>query len=318
MMNLRQLACGLLSYTPIPYRRLEGGTRGSDRAEYCYSVWLRHLSCAMGGGMGPMPATVAEIGPGDSIGVGLAALIGGAQQYVAFDAVAHADIQRNLVIFDELVERYRRRAAIPADFTYSGIRPALPDYAFPHRIYTEDLLAEALTKDRLTQLRAAVAQPGSRPDIIRYVAPWRGGDTPASGSIDLLVTQAVLEHVEGLPEIYQAMHAWLKPGGYASHQIDFRSHGLYTHWDGHWSVPEWAWRLMRGRRPYLINRQPCSVHIATAISAGLTVVEVQREDCAPCSPVSARHVHLSTLDRRTCGAYLLLRKPHKRDVQRFA
>ena len=43
----------------------------TQNARYCYSVWMRHLvsACATGG----VPKVVAEIGPGRSVGCGIAA-----------------------------------------------------------------------------------------------------------------------------------------------------------------------------------------------------------------------------------------------------
>ena len=46
-----------------------------------------------------------------------------------------------------------------------------------------------------------------------------------SGSVDMILSQAVMEHVEHLEQTYEAMRHWLKPGGLASHAIDFKSHG---------------------------------------------------------------------------------------------
>src|SRR5689334_3926898 len=61
-----------------PLRKRHLGTGGSSSARYCYSVWLRHLSMAARLGLNTDPKDVAELGPGHSIGVGLAALLSGA------------------------------------------------------------------------------------------------------------------------------------------------------------------------------------------------------------------------------------------------
>jgi hypothetical protein len=45
-------------------------------------------------------------------------------------------------------------------------------------------------------------------------------------SLDLVFSQAVLEHVDDPEETYKTMVAWLKPSGYASHVIDFSAHYL--------------------------------------------------------------------------------------------
>lgn len=46
-------------------------------ARYCYSVWLRHLEKLFEAGATDIPRVVGELGPGRSIGVGIAALLGG-------------------------------------------------------------------------------------------------------------------------------------------------------------------------------------------------------------------------------------------------
>ena len=102
-MNLRQLAYGLLSFLPWIPESLYKGTGGTGSAEYCYCIWLRHLVLAHQGGMKEFPRTVAELGPGDSIGVGLAALLSGVQRYIALDAMVHADVAGNLQVFDGFI-----------------------------------------------------------------------------------------------------------------------------------------------------------------------------------------------------------------------
>ena len=74
-MKIRIIIRGILGYFPLilkPYRK---GTGGTSSARYCYSVWLRHLSLLKENGMHNIPETIAEIGPGDSLGIGLNALI---------------------------------------------------------------------------------------------------------------------------------------------------------------------------------------------------------------------------------------------------
>jgi SAM-dependent methyltransferase len=104
------------------------------------------------------------------------------------------------------------------------------------------------------------------------MAPWYSADFINKESIDMIYSQAVLEHVDDLRRTYQAMGRWLKPGGYISHQIDFKCHGLTDHWNGHWAFSDFTWRLMRGRRAYLLNRQPHSTHIKLLKEAGFEIV----------------------------------------------
>jgi hypothetical protein len=102
---------GLATYVPgIPW--LRGGTGGTSSACYCYSVWLRHLVMARRAGLRPSLDVVAELGPGDSIGTGLAALLSGAGKHVGLDVVPFASNAQNVRIFEELVALFKTRADI--------------------------------------------------------------------------------------------------------------------------------------------------------------------------------------------------------------
>ena len=85
------------------------GTGGTNSAAYCHGVWLKHLVMLWENGMRRMPTTMAELGPGDSLGIGLAAMLSGVDEVIALDVVQHFDPAFNLAIFDELVERFRSR-----------------------------------------------------------------------------------------------------------------------------------------------------------------------------------------------------------------
>ena len=105
---------------------------------------------------------------------------------------------------------------------------------------------------------------------------WFGADVMGSGSVDVVYSQAVMEHVDDLASAYRAMADWLSDGGYISHQIDFKCHGTAVEWNGHWAHGDFVWRLIRGRSPYLLNRAPCSTHVGLCAESGFTVVQEQR------------------------------------------
>jgi hypothetical protein len=214
------------------------------------------------------PQRVAEIGPGDSLGIGLSALICGAAQYVAFDIVAHASSTKNVNVFDELCDLFRARADIPGPDEFPEVRPLLNDYRFPAHILDTERLAVTLAPDRLATLRRSVA---SLCDRVRYIAPWDGTAMQGEEPVDFIISQAVLEHVEDLDNAYQAMYDWLAPGGILSHQIDFKSHGMAKKWNGHLAYSDTTWRLMRGRLPYLLNRSVYSEHLAHLAKHGFIV-----------------------------------------------
>src|SRR5439155_15929655 len=89
------------------------GNWGSDSPRYCYSVWLRHLLTLNSYGFRIAGAQVGELGPGDSVGIGLAALLSGAARYVGLDIVPFSVKADLTTIFEQLVEMFLRREPIP-------------------------------------------------------------------------------------------------------------------------------------------------------------------------------------------------------------
>jgi SAM-dependent methyltransferase len=148
-------------------------------------------------------------------------------------------------------------------------------------------------------------------ESIRYQAPWTSVHDVAKGSLDLIFSQAVLEHVDALEEAYRAMFVWLKPGGYASHVIDCGAHHISPLWNGHWAYSEREWRLVRGQREFLLNREPLSTHLAFAQRVGFDTLLVQRDydnQGLHVGALSKRFRELDEEDRRTRVAMLILRK----------
>ena len=109
----RALAIGLATFIP-GLRYLTGRTTGGTvSARYCYSVWLRHLCMLHWHGMPTTFQTVVELGPGDSLGTGLAAILCGADRYIALDAVRYANSVRSLQNLEALIALLRNRSPIP-------------------------------------------------------------------------------------------------------------------------------------------------------------------------------------------------------------
>jgi SAM-dependent methyltransferase len=98
----------------------------------------------------------------------------------------------------------------------------------------------------------------------------------ATAAVDLVISQAVLEHVDDLEQVYASIHAALRPGGCMSHTIDFTSHHFARDWNGHWTFSDRVWTLIKGRRRYAINREPLSTHLRLIEAAGFDVVSVLR------------------------------------------
>ena len=308
--QVRALAKGLLTYMPAVNRLALRGTGGTVSARYCYSVWLRHLVCAFRRGLASLPETVAELGPGDSLGVGLAALLAGSRSYFALDAKQHASTDRNLSVFDQLVDLYRRRAPVPDAREFPSQLPQLDSYEFPRHILSDQLLAEALQAHRLEAIRGELARGPTGAEgnnRIAYFAPWYEPSLIREASVDFLFSQAVMEHVSDLDHTYQALARWLRPGGWTSHVIDFRCHKTTRQWNGHWTCSDVAWKLIKGRRTYLINRQPHSTHVELLGRYGFQIVgDVRFRDHTGVArkQLTPRFRHLSDDDLTTYSAFL--------------
>src|SRR5262249_19235591 len=142
---------GLLTWVPPlnAWRLRRAATGGSHSPRYCYAVWLRHLRMLDQHGFRAQGANIGELGPGDSIGIGLAALLSGAATYVGLDLVpfsSKADLQR---IFDHLLELYCCRENIPNEIEFPSVRPWLDSYAFP-----DDLIDTTCVAERAVEIRA--------------------------------------------------------------------------------------------------------------------------------------------------------------------
>ena len=306
LLKIKALASGLATY--LPRRNLAGKTGGTDSARYCYSVWLRHLLGAHESGRMPRhPRIVAELGPGDSIGIGLAALLSGAEQYFALDVVRYSDLAGSLQIFEELVGLFKARTPIPGDEEFPGVYPKLRSYAFPRDLLGEAHLQAALEPTRVSSIRESLGDLDAPRGRIRYLAPWTDEESVAEHTIDLIYSQAVLEHVDNLQTVYRSMRRWVAATGVMSHQIDYRSHGKADEWNGHWSYSDATWKLVVGRRPYLLNRAPHSEHMRLLRESGFDIaaVDLQRAAALPRSRLARRFRDLSNEDLTTCGAYVV-------------
>ena len=216
---------------------------------------------------------VCELGPGNSAGTGIAALLSGAESYTGLDAFPYP-FAVNQKLTNELVrklsELYATKSPIPGPDQFPRIRPELEQYDFPSWLF-------AGKGADLYLSRCKALAGGAECDLISrrlvYIAPYEGIDLSEwSGAFDALFSQAVLEHVKDVAETYRMIFRLLKPLGWSWHVIDFRSHGLSSEWNGHWRYPEWLWKIVLGQREFLLNRMPLEKHIESATQAGFTIV----------------------------------------------
>ncbi len=327
-MKMKLIAKGLLTYIPgtqvlkeivshlpggeqLVGKRMHGGT---SYAHYCYDVWLKHLTHLWQNGMHQMPTTLAELGPGDSLGIGIAAMLSGVDHYVALDVVRHSNLKNNLRVLDELVAMFKSRAPRPAK-GWPDYDQYLDDKLFPGHILTDDVLKRSLDDQRIEAIRAALKSSQGKSDglSIRYLVPWSDESVIEQASVDVITSHSTLEHVVDVEHTYHALCSWLKPGGTMTHQIDFKAHGSSAKWNGYRSYTEFEWKLILGKRPFWINRQPLSVHLKNMQSNGLEVICALtnlRDNGIKRTQLAEQWKAISDEDLRCAGAFVQAKKPH--------
>ena len=102
-------------------------------------------------GLNTCPATVAELGPGDSLGIGLAALLSGCGRYLALDIVESAAPDRTLAVCDELIDLFCDRAPIPGEDEFPRVKPYLTSYEWPGHLLDDGRLSRALENSRSSE-----------------------------------------------------------------------------------------------------------------------------------------------------------------------
>ena len=316
-MYWRRVVVGGLTLVPgfneLTRRDQRTGTGGTNSAAYCYDVWMKHLTLASANGLQALPEVVAELGPGDSIGTGLAAMLCGANHYFALDIIEHANVTENLKVFDELVAMFEARAGRSTP-GWPDFDNHLGDGLFPHHILDPELLGRSLAPSRVAEIRRRIEDPAANSDdlSLRYMAPWQSMSVVRPASVDFILSHACLEHVDDVDSTYEAMALWMRPGAFMSHQIDFTDHGLARKWNGYRTCPEWAWRLARGRGSFLINREPPSIHLAAMQEHGFDIVcDMRFEQCRNSvqrTELTRRWMSLDDRDLYCSGAFMQARK----------
>ena len=308
-LRAKTLVRGALTFLPVIGKRIAfSKTGGTNSARYCYAVWMRHWIRLKERFPDAPWSTVAEVGPGDSLGIGLCALLLGASRYCAIDVQMLANTDMNLQVLKELVPMLKRRETIPDQNEYPKVFPHLSAYEFPKHL----LEINEIEKRERDIARALIEIDGSplTDHMIGYYLTESSSAIP-SASVDVLFSQAVMSYVDDLETMYAFMGTVVKPGGFISHTIPCDSIGTTKHCNGHYSVPNWQWRLAKGNRPCFISRTPCSRHLELISKAGFDLVVVERatrHDGINRSQLAKKYTSLSDDDLNTSGVYVLARR----------
>lgn len=182
-----------------------------------------------------------EYGPGDVPGVAILMVANGADQVVCVDRFPLVRMSpKNIQIVKIMLER-------------------LPS---PLRERAESCFMQTKHPEH-----------GFDPKLIDYlVRP--SGLSGLTNKVDLVISRAVLEHVNDLPATFRDMYAALKPGGISIHMVDLKSHGLHRNnpldfltW------PAWLWSLMYSAKG-APNRLRINAYREAAAQSGFSVISL--------------------------------------------
>ncbi len=199
----------LAKYLPSHYVRLTGQTgRGSDpespeeTARYflkCFHDYFSQIDVNETDYRSFLTEkSILEYGPGDTLGVALLMYAFGAKKIKCVDRFPlSGNSTQTLEIYKALLN--------------------LLDY-------------DTRTRANGAFLKEGVPESGFRPDLISYSVTENGlsGDQE---KYDLVISRAVLEHVNNLDGSIRDIRDSLKPGGISIHLVDLKSHGLDRYLD---------------------------------------------------------------------------------------
>ena len=160
---------------------------------------------------------ILEIGPGDNFGVALKFLAAGAAHVVCLDKF------------------YSKRAPEQQYKIYQALREKLDDGS-RHRF------------DEAINLSSGIE---INPEKLRYICGTgieKAEELFDPEIFDLIISNAVIEHLYNTDAAFAAMNSLLIPGGYMMHVIDLRDHGMFSSNGMHpltfLTIPDYVYRLM--------------------------------------------------------------------------
>lgn len=219
----------LARFAPALYVKLTGQTgRGKDDTDpgriagyfaACLDDYLAQLGLSReDAGAYLKGKRVLEYGPGDVLGVALLFYAHGAESVHCVDRFPlQKDSELNIEVYRKLLASLEGEARARAELAFA--EPGNPASGF-------------------------------NPEAIAYfVTP--SGLSGRNSEYDLILSRAVLEHVNDLDGTLADIAHALKPGGISVHQVDLKSHGLdrYRPYD-FLTWPEPLYRLMYGNKGF--------------------------------------------------------------------
>lgn len=224
---------------------------------------------------------VLEYGPGDIPGVALLMVAHGAESVVCVDRFPMLSLSStNIEILELLLKNLNSEARYRAESCFQ--KKGEPASGFSSRI--------------------------------RYlIRP--GGISGLHQAVDLVISRAVLEHVNDLPATFNDMYQALRDGGLAVHEIDLKSHGLHrTNPLDFLTWPSYLWSWMYAYKG-VPNRLRINHYKEAACASGLHTLLLRPTQLAEKQDITAIRPYLaapfrdiSDEDLSWLGFWMVLKK----------
>lgn len=268
--KLKAIFKGILTFIPLVHhisQKIKKTKHSSSNAEFCYNLWLRILIQLEDKHVTVKLNKIGELGSGGSFGVGICALLTGAQHYFALEIEKNADIQLNLKLLEELLVLFNNKTPLKE---YSTINIEVPDLSFPEHLikpnYTDQEFVNEIKNGILSNFKAGK---------VTVLDNWLN-EPPVK--LDFIFSRAVMEHVNDPSSVYRGMKSFLKEKAIVLHDIEFHSHGITNTINGHFAIPRFQWFLIQGRRKYFQNRWTLDAHVNELVLNKFRILHVHKEE----------------------------------------
>ncbi|MCU1257797.1 MAG: Methyltransferase type 12 [Bryobacterales bacterium] len=234
---------------------------------------------------------IIEIGPGVNSAVALQFIAAGARQVICVDKF----VPRSFSAYhDKLYGMLRTRL------------PAAHGHNFDAAINIE---ARTFNPERILYIHGGF-------ESLRLIVQ--------DGSVDFIVSNAVIEEIYDVETALDQMCALLRPGGYMIHKIDFCDYGLFSRYGyspfEFLTIPEWIYRAMAeatgqpNRRLIDAYRNKFNALGYDTRFTDVVSYHLSEESIAEIRPrLLPRFRKIATEDLAVSGAYLVARKPGLRE-----
>lgn len=265
---------------------------GRGDAEYAVSVYLHHarqLRRAGFRGAGP----VMEVGPGRNLGSAL-------------------------LWWCRLVAEHSEKPTVILWDVYPNAQPDAPSFwsLLANAILAQikiDGNSEGDIGASQCDVLAEVASGKRLPDIVYHVCSMDELERRlGSGHMQLLYSQAALEHVWKIAKFWPLAFRLTMPNGWHSHRIDLADHGKReSNYVEMLEWPAWAWWLTMRFVPGAINRWRATDYLATMERLDTILLSADRE-LRPALPIprhrlAPRYRKLSESELRTTAIDIVAR-----------